>query len=228
MRTLFALGIAFAWLVGQPLTPCACEGTQESEFQPAKAVCINDITIPPTSVASGTVVLDVTISKEGEVRDIQVRRDIPSETEEALHRVRKWKFEPATLNGRAVASRTTIAVTFNPAPPLAENMPLPPLLQQKQEACPGPCFNPPGVIHATFPGYPLKAWEAKTVILEVSIDEEGNVKHADVLRDSPPFTSTCMQALDDWRFTPGTPDGKPVGWKLVLVFCFRVPMGWWP
>ena len=120
MGRLFAAAIAFAWLGALPLAPCASKVTEESHFQPAKAVSVSDVTIPLRSIAIGTVVLDVTISEEGEVREVQVRRDIASETEEAVRSVKTWKFEPAKLNGKAVTSRVTVAVTFNPWPPLAK------------------------------------------------------------------------------------------------------------
>ena len=120
MGGLFAAAIAFAWLSTQPLAPCAGRVAEESHFQPAEAVSVSDVRIPVRSIASGTVVLDVTVSKEGEVSNVQVRRDIPSETEEAARSVRTWKFEPAKLNGKPVTSRMVVAVTFNPTPPLCQ------------------------------------------------------------------------------------------------------------
>jgi TonB family protein len=230
MGTRFAVAIAFACLAGQPLAPCARKATQKSDFQPAKAVSISDVAIPLLSVAIGTVVLDVGITKEGEVDDVQVRRDIPSETEAAVRSVRAWKFEPAKCNGRAVPSRVTVAVTFLPRPPIAEDRSsLPPLIHQDHQARPGSSSNPPEVIHAAFPRLPPFHYTlAGTVVLEASIDQAGSVQRTKVLRDVPPFTPTSIQALDDWRFRPASMDGKPVRSKVVLVFCFRQPAGPWP
>jgi hypothetical protein len=164
------------------------------------------------------------ISEKGEVRNVQVRRDIESETEEAVRSVKTWKFEPAKLNGEAVTSRVTVAVTFNPAPPLSENVPLPPLIHQDDEARIQSRFQPPQVTYATFPVYPFKALMAGTVILEVSINEAGKARRPKVVRDAPPFTLMATQAIDDWRFMPATLDGSPVESKVVLVFCFRQPV----
>jgi TonB family protein len=220
MRSLFAVAIAFAWLGGLPLAPCASKATEESHFQPAKAVSVSDVTIPLRSIAIGTVVLDVTISEEGQVREVQVRRDIASETEEAVRSVKTWKFEPAKLNGRAATSSVTIAVTFNPWPPLCQNIPLPPLIPHDKARLQS-SFHPPDVTHATFPTCPANAPSPGTAILEATINEAGKVERTKVLRDAPPFTTMSLQAIGDWRFTPATLNDSPVESKVVLVFCFR-------
>ncbi len=228
MGRLFAAAFALAWLSAQPLAPWT-RVTEESHFQPPEAVSVSDVTIPYRSVANGTVVLDVMISEEGEVRNVQVRRDIASETEEVVRSVKTWKFEPAKLNGKAVRSRMTVAVTFNPAPPLSENIPLPPLIHQDDEARIQSSFQPSEVTRATFPTYPVTAlgypvWPG-TVILEPSINEAGKVQSTKTLRDAPPFTTTAIQAIEDWRFIPATLNGTRVESKVVLVFCFRQPIG---
>ena len=223
MGRRFAVAMAFAWLSAQPLAPCARRITEESHFQAAEALSVGDVTIPFRSVASGTVVLDVMIAEEGEVRNVQVRRDIASITEPAVRSVRTWKFEPAKFNGKAVASRMTVAVTFNPVPPLAANIPLPPLIHQDDEARIQSSFQPPEVTRATFPTYPVDALWPGTVILEASINEAGKAQSTKVLRDAPPFTTTAIRAIEDWRFIPATLKGRPVESKVVLVFCFRQP-----
>ena len=220
---VFAVAIALAWFSAQPLAPCAPKVVEEPDFQPAEAASVGDVTIPFNSIANGTVVLDVMISEEGEVKDVQVRRDIASETEEAVRSVKTWKFAPAKLKGKAVSSRVTVAVTFNPAPPLAENVPLPPLIHQDDEARLQARFQPPEVTRATFPTYPFQAASLETVILEATIGEAGKAQSTKTLRDAPPFTAAAIQAIDDWRFIPATLDGKPVESKVVLVFCFRQP-----
>jgi TonB family protein len=221
MGRLCAAAIALGWLSAQALAPGDPQATEASRFQPAEAVSVSDVTISFPNVANGTVVLDVMISQEGKVRNVQVRRDIASVTEEALRSVRTWKFEPAKTNGKPVTSRVTVAVTFNPAPPLATNIPLPPLIHQDDEARIQSSYQPPEVTRATFPTYPADAVSPGTVILEASINKAGKAESTKVLRDAPPFTTTSIQAIEDWRFMPATLNGTPVESKVVLVFCFR-------
>jgi outer membrane biosynthesis protein TonB len=168
------------------------------------------------------------ISAQGEVRNVQVRRDIASETEEAVRSVKTWKFEPAKFNGRAITSRVTVAVTFNPAPPLAANIPLPPLIPEDDEARLQSSFQPPEVTYATFPTCPDYARSPGTVILEAGINEAGKVQRSKVLRDAPPFTTAAMRAIEDWKLVPATLHGRPVESKVILVFCFRQPVSNWP
>jgi len=223
MGRLLAAAIALAWLSAQSLAPCAREVAEGSHFQPPEAVSVSAVTIPIRSVASGTVVLDVMISEEGEVRNVQVRRDIASITEEAVRSVSTWKFEPARFNGKTVTSRMTVAVTFSPAALLTAHNPLPLLIHQDDEARIQSSFQPPEVTRATFPTYPVDALWPGTVILEASINEAGKAQSTKVLRDAPPFTTTAIRAIEDWRFIPATLKGRPVESKVVLVFCFRQP-----
>lgn len=224
MGGLFAAAIALAWLSAQPPSPCAREVTEECHFQPAEAVSVSNITIPIRSVANGTVVLSVMISEDGKVRSLRVRRDIASETEEAVRSVRTWKFAPAKLNGKAVTSRMTIAVTFIPVAFSTPNITLPPLIDQGDEASIQPSFQPPDVVRATFPMYPGKGGMPGTAILEVSINEAGRAESPKVLLEDRPFATMAIQAIEDWRFTPATLNGTPVQSKVVLVFCFRQPL----
>jgi len=224
MGSLFGAAIAFAWLSAQPLAPCAPKTTEESHFQPAEAVSVSDVRVPIRSIANGTVVLDVMISEEGKVTNVQVRRNIASLTEQAVRSVKTWKFEPAKLNGKAVTSRITVAVTFNPASLLAANVPLPPLVHQDDEVRIQSSFQPPEVTRATFPTLPANTLIPGAVILEVGINEAGRAQSTKALRGAPPFTTTAIQAIEDWRFIPATLNGRPVESKVVLVFCFRQPV----
>jgi len=228
MGRLFATVIALACLSAQAPAPHARQVTQESHFQPAEAVSVSDVMIPYGCIANGTAVLDVMISEEGEVRNVQVRRDLAPVTEEATRSVETWKFAPAKLNGKTVASRITVAVTFNPSPysspPLAESVPLPPLIHQDDEARIQSRFQPPQVTRATFPTCPLDALNPGTVILQASINEAGKAQSAKALQDAPPFTNAAIKAIDDWRFIPATLNGRQVESKVVLVFCFRQPV----
>jgi TonB family protein len=83
-----------------------------AQFQPAEIAYAADATYPPTSIASGTVVLELSVSPSGQVENVRVVRDIPSLTQEAVRSAKKWKFRPATLDGKPVATKTVVAFTF--------------------------------------------------------------------------------------------------------------------
>jgi hypothetical protein len=73
---------------------------------------------PPNSVASGTVVLDVTIGKTSGVAKVKVIRDVPSLTLEAIRAVKAWGFSPATFKGQPIAAHLVVAFVF-PSPAIA-------------------------------------------------------------------------------------------------------------
>lgn len=61
----------------------------------------------------GVVILECTIDKAGNVKDVKVLRPLPMGlTEAAVDAVKQWKYEPSTLNGRPVEVLMTVTVTF--------------------------------------------------------------------------------------------------------------------
>ena len=71
---------------------------------------------PPVALAAkieGTVILEATISKDGNVVDAIVLRSQPLLDQAALDAVRQWKFTPTLLNGEAVEVKMTVTVNFS-------------------------------------------------------------------------------------------------------------------
>lgn len=61
----------------------------------------------------GPVILQLTLTKEGLVRDVEVLRGRPMGlTEAAVEAVREWRYEPALLNGKPVEVYMTITINF--------------------------------------------------------------------------------------------------------------------
>ncbi len=62
----------------------------------------------------GVVILEITVSKQGKVRDVKVLRGLAMGlTEAAVDAVKQWEYEPSTLNGRPVEVLVTVTVRFN-------------------------------------------------------------------------------------------------------------------
>jgi|CXWL01.1.fsa_nt_gi TonB family protein len=61
----------------------------------------------------GLVILEMTIDKQGVVRDVEVLKEQPDGlTEAAIDHVRQWKFAPAAINGQPVDVLYTITINF--------------------------------------------------------------------------------------------------------------------
>jgi protein TonB len=62
----------------------------------------------------GTVVVQAIIDQTGLVTEVQVLRALPLGLDQAAaDAIKKWKFKPATLNGRPVAVYFVLTVRFN-------------------------------------------------------------------------------------------------------------------
>lgn len=78
-------------------------------------------TIPPVYPAiarvrrlSGTVVVQVTVGKDGKVHNPQFISGQPVFRDAAFEAVKQWQFKPAMLNGQAVEQMTQIKMDFKP------------------------------------------------------------------------------------------------------------------
>ena len=60
----------------------------------------------------GTVVLRATITKDGNIGDLQLVSGHPMLAQAALDAVKKWKYRPYLKNGQAVDVETEITVNF--------------------------------------------------------------------------------------------------------------------
>jgi TonB family protein len=88
--------------------------TESPQLEPVEVVSAEPASYPPNTVASGTVILEVTVSAAGEIEHIRVVRDIPPLTQAAERALRQWKFRPAKLNGTPVRATMTAAFSFVP------------------------------------------------------------------------------------------------------------------
>jgi TonB family protein len=101
--------------VSLPPTP---PGPNDSDFDPPQVTSGTFAIYPANSIASGAVVLDVTIDKKGAVTKVQVVRAVPSLTSQSIKAVKSWGFTPATHKGQPVTSRMVVAFVF-PSPAAA-------------------------------------------------------------------------------------------------------------
>ena len=60
----------------------------------------------------GSVILQVEISKSGDVENVQLYRGHPMLATAAIDAVKQWKYKPYLLNGQAVEVETRVTVNF--------------------------------------------------------------------------------------------------------------------
>jgi len=90
---------------------------------------------------------------------------------------------------------------------------------------PGGDVKPPRKIVDVAPVYPELARTARVsgiVILEATIDEEGNVRDARVLRSIPLLDRAAVDAVRQWRFTPTLLNGQAIPIVMTVTVNFRL------
>jgi hypothetical protein len=192
-------------------------------FEAAKIVSGTDIAYPTKSVAVGTVVLEVSVNEKGMVEGVCPIREIQSLTETAVESVRNWRFKPAVLNGQPTRSRTVVAVTFNPAASLAQDVPLSPLSATEHSSDPALEPEPVKVVLARFPQYPPNSVTTGTVIVRVTVDSKGRIENPVAIRDIASLTAPCIDVVKEWRFEPAEFRGKPIPASVAVAFVLRLP-----
>lgn len=116
VRSKTAIAIVFDPAVNDPppahLGPLAEHPDEESQdmhfILPHVTQAVYPI-YPLASVAEGTVVLELEINVKGKAEAVKTLRGIVSLTSEAVRAVKRWKFDPAKLDGKPVTSKMTVA-----------------------------------------------------------------------------------------------------------------------
>lgn len=82
------------------------------------------------------------------------------------------------------------------------------------------------VLHKVEAQYTPEARDAKiqgTVLMAIEIDEEGIVRYITVLRPLElGMTQKAMEAVGQWKFRPGTKEGRPVRVQANVEINFRL------
>ena len=102
-------GAAYQSLVLAPAQPTDADASQ---FTPPQISLASFAKYPAASTAQGTVVLDVTIGRGGQPKQIRVINDVPSLTSQALSAIKTWKFNAAIYKSQPIASQIIIAFVF--------------------------------------------------------------------------------------------------------------------
>jgi TonB family protein len=199
------------------------EAKKPAHFVPASVSKAGDIPYPANSLDAGVVTLSVYVEKTGQVLAVTILRDISSVSGPAAAAVRSWTYIPATLDGKPVASALTINIEYDPGFLGADNIPLPPPSQVQPISKDVPAFFAPQLNTATFAPYPAKAKAQGAVVLNVTLDTNGNAAQVVTLRDVPPLTASATAALKNWNFSAATYEGNPIQSHMVVAFVFRSP-----
>ena len=140
-----------------------------------------------------------------------------AEATAVLDAVRQWTFEPPVVAPMLIATYLGIADDEGMVMPQASQRP--PLRV-------GGNIRPPTKIHHVSPEYPPEALAASVggvVIVEVTIDAEGQVADVRILRSVTGLDEAAVAAVRQWRYTPTRLNGEPVPIIMTVTVNFTVP-----
>lgn len=195
-------------------------GAQTAEPQPVKPG--NGVSSPrlvsdrkPTYTADamrrgvqGVVLLECVVEPDGTATNVRVTRPLdPGLDESAVQALREWRFTPGVREGKPVRVLVEVEMAFTLR---ADG----PSLDAPEVLRPGGGVTTPTVLQEVKPEYPAAKREAGiagTVTLDCVVLPNGRVGDTRVTRAlDPELDRQAIAALRQWRFTPGSRDGKPV------------------
>ncbi len=218
------LSAALALLLGG-LFPARPVAGSPVSFIPVQATRVVGPVYPPGSVATGTVLLTVTIAPSGTIRRLRVIHGVTSLTGAAEQAVRKWRFRAARFDGRPVESSITVALSFSSTFGSTARWVAPSMPESRSG------FMPIRVISFAPPVFPITSVAIQgvppflTVVLKVSVGSRGRITSIRVMRGVPSLTRQAEQAVRKWRFRPAMLDGQPVASSMIATFTFRLLLG---
>lgn len=168
----------------------------------------------------GAVKVQFVIDEAGAVHDpVVVQSNNPWFERPAMDSILKWKFSPATVDGKKVKTRAMQEIVFDlwgggDTPWALANQKakksLPPEMQW--DIAPEP-------INTAYPVYPFEALQARQkgrTKIVYAIDTEGRVRQAKLLEATTPEMGHAVLAMiDTWRFKPAR---KKDGTKVATLF----------
>lgn len=211
MRTIAIVGLLAA--------SSAVFGLQEPQepYSPARFLSGKFPEQPPLASAGGITVLEVDVAPSGIVTGTTVLGEAQPFTEILEEASTLWRFEPASEEGAAIASKVLVIGVFRPPVLLGTTVPDPVWVEEPSENVPYP-------IDTSIPRYPPNALYDGVALVEVEIDDHGALVEAQLLSPEQGFDEAALDAASEFRFRPAQHDGRPVPSFALIFFGFRQPV----
>jgi protein TonB len=186
---------------------------------------------PPSAMfaaAQGVVTLECVVGTDGGVTDIKVTRPLHAALDEAAAAaLAKWRFLPGTREGKAVAVRVDVEISFalRDAPQERKGPPLgsPDVLKKEDGVV------MPTVVKDVKPTYTAQAMRdgaQGSVKMEAVVLPDGTVGDVRVTqRLNPDLDEQALRAIRQWTFKPGTKDGVAVPVQVDVEMTFTLRSG---
>lgn len=169
---------------------------------------------------SGLIKLECIVETDGTVSGVRVVQPLDDDLDAtAIEALKQWRFKPGTRDGNPVRVQIEVEMTFALGGPLVR-------LDSANVFKPGPGVTTPKVLKEVKPEYPPLAKTAGiqgTVTLDCIVLSDGRVGDIRVTQNlSPDLDREALNALRQWRFSPGERQGKPVPVQISVTLSFTL------
>lgn len=164
----------------------------------------------------GKVIISATANGNGDVVEAKVLNGHPLLREPSLEAIKQWKYEPYVIDGVKKPVKFKVVLTFRlPSKKQAiQDQPL--ILSMEQR---------PKIIKKIAPVYPEDALDAGVtgkVVLEATIDTQGNVVEAKIIDGHPLLNTAALETIKQWKYEVYTVKGKKKSVKFTVVVNFKL------
>lgn len=180
----------------------------------------------------GTVVLRIVIDKEGAVSNLQLLSGHPMLAPAAIDAVKQWRYGRYVSEDKPVEVETVVRVEFKMAGGPEVGTPG----RSQQSSAPRDGIPQLARVsaeimkrlleHKVDPEYPPDAREKHiegTVLLNVDIDDEGNVGRVELVSGHPMLAPAAMDAVLEWKYRPFVLNGEAVPVETTVELQFALP-----
>ncbi len=192
----------------------------------------------------GTVVVEVVVDIDGNVKDVRLISGHPLLAPAAIDAVRQWKFKPYLLNREPVELDSLLTVPFSlkdadgnatndssaPAPPetsdatgvLGDTPSGPPESPAHPRVRVSLGVSAGLLIHKVDPEFPPGTEGAEQpVFLKVKIDKDGRVESAEFSKGDQRLAEAAIAAVKQWRYKPYLLNGAPIEIETMVAVDFK-------
>ena len=203
-----------------------------SDYQPMRVIQTDKVIFPRRAldlgITSGTAIVAVQIDDDGTLTDsLVVQYDHPFFGERAADAVKRWRYEPAILNGQRRGAIAELTFEFRSEGIVLVELSASVFVEQRRYQLGPDSFRYsacsmrdldriPTPRKIVKPDYPpeLAPRKATTISIEFYIDEQGRVRLPAVSvatsRAHDALATLALNAVSQWEFEPPVSRGRPV------------------
>jgi TonB family protein len=230
--TLMNARIFTLMAAGLSVVASALAATNEA-YVPIKVIQTEPVIYPRRAsdmgIVSGEARIAVQIDEKGQMADhLVVGYSHEAFAEAAIAAIKKWRFEPARLQGQPRGAITELSFSFESKGLIVVDLSVSSYVQLRDYSLrPGAYAygvrrlreldripTPTAVVRPAYPIEPSQPPRAANVVVNFYIDEKGKVRMPTVSRETSQsdeiFAVTAVEAVSQWQFEPPTSGGKPV------------------